>query len=782
MEMEEELGRLLERSPFRHRPICLLSTVFLSVTAACFFFEWTVPLALAIWAVYSLYRFIISKSLGILLPWLLLFSILAAAFVCGVYSFRRGKTLDIAALEVSCEEERTLKALVLEEYYCESFGSSYYVRLLELDGQRVCGHAVLEADQPLICEPYDVIICGAKLSKYVADAVNTGKTSALAEDVLMLCEACSDIRFTDEGRSGARYLAYLLRSYIMDGISHVLPRESASFASALLFGDLSGLTDSFSRDVAAVGISHVLAVSGQHLSVLSYIIVSAMRRARFSARRIALPTALFGLFYAWLCDSSPSVVRAALMVSLSAAVLLLGYRPDPLISLFASVLVICAVSPSSVLDIGLLLSFLATLGILLSEGAVKTAGRGENVACARRRSRRKRRRATHCARAVLTWMLSCAVTSAAATLFTVPVSVLCFGEISAVSVPFNILITPLVSLELSIGLLCAVFCRVPLLGRLLGAVFSAGHAVIRSAVELTARWVGATVSFEYPFVLPLLLICLTGYTAMRICGVRKRVMAFVPLFAFLFAYTVGAVAYGAVCSDRIEIYTVTYGSSECIAVGSGGRSLICDISDGTKTVARLSADTAKTELYAARIDGYMLTHYHLRHISSVGEVLRNNYVKAVYLPLPQSDTESDIARDIERLTERYGGGVVYYGDDGVTVGRCTVCVGRSQVSRSTHPAMYVRVETPRLTFLYLGSSVCESEQYAEWLELVGMCDCIYLGAHGPKQTYPSSLPELPGGVRIFVSAANTADSELGGITKLAFDDAGVSVNHFSVRG
>lgn len=805
MEIEERIDRSLEKSPFRRRPLCLMCAAFLSVTAASFYFGWTAPVALAVWLIWSVYQFIKLKSLGALVPWLLLFSVSSALILSGIYSYERGETLEIAVsnsemggvdnVEADSVDdvgdqynEHVLEALILKEYYCESFGSSYYVRLLGIDGHGVKGHAVIEADQPLNGVPYDVIICNAELSEYSDGAVSPRVSYSRSDDIILLCEVVSDVRFTDSAHRGLSYRAYLLRSWLLDGISRVLPRDSADFASALLFGDTSGLTTAFSRDVTSVGISHVLAVSGQHLSILSYIIVRLMRKARFSARRIAVPTALFALFYAWLCDGSPSIVRAALTVIIGAVVMLFGYRPDPLISLFLATVIICVSSPISVLDVGLILSFLATLGILLSEDILSfrfRSDRAEHNARPRKKPTGAISRLRIYTKRALHGILSCAVTCAAATLLTVPVGVFYFGEISALSVPFNVLISPLVTFELTVGLLLVLFCRVPLMGKLTGTVFYLGHTLIRTAVEGAARRIGGLTSMRYPFVIPLLVICMLGYVSIHICGIRKRAVAFVPLTAFLAAYTVGSLVYGATYARGTEIVTLTYGTNECILIGSEGETLICDISDGSKSIARLAVDTVKEELYTDRIDGYMLTHYHLRHLSAIGELLRIGYIETVYLPTPKDGSEKSLAEDVERLTGRYGCDVSYYSEDGATFGACTVSVKRADVATSTHPALCVLLSSPELSFVYLSPSVCESEMYGDCLELAAKEGCVYLGAHGPSQAHPSSLVQIgkasENNARVFVSAANSRDMYLNGTTALTFDSNGVSVNRFKEK-
>lgn len=786
MSIDEQINEPLRHSPFFYRPVCLLSTVYIAVTALSLFsYALSAVASLSLWALYSGVCFFRKKSLSVILPWLLLSTLLIALFNTGLYSAERNEVRRAAGLsgaevwDTDGDGEETelhsVKFKVISEYYCERFGSSYKVRLLETDGNKMHGNAVVEADQPLNLLPYDVVICRAKLSEYQFNAANHGELYSVSEDINVLCEAVDSIEVLPMDGLDLGYYAYRLRSVMISGICDVLPHRSAVFASALLFGEGSGLSDELSRDISAVGISHLFAVSGVHLSTLAGAAVLLMRRRRYSRRLIAAPMFIFGLFYAWLCGGSMSVLRAALMLTFSAVVLLIGYRPDPLNSLFSSVAVICFFVPSAALDIGLLLSFTSTLGILISQGLFHK--QKNDIGTVRKRSSPSARR-----RGMLKSfgykVLSNLLTSVSAILFTLPLIALYFGETSVVGVFMNALISPLVTPSLMIGFLLAVFSRIPIINKLLAFSFDLLYRAIYLCVTSVAGAFNTGVSLRYPFVIYLMLICGSAYIFIRLCGIKKRAAAFAPLLAFVVLFAICLGFYRVFCENDYRIMTVTVGDNECLAVNYKGNTVICDASDGSKTVAATAVDAVKRRFYVTEIDAYMLTHYHSRHIATIGTVLRNNYVSNIYLPHPETEAERSVAHSLEKLADTYGCTPHYYTSELELFG-IGICAERGVVSRSTHPAVYVMLETEDISFLYVGAALSESELYEDMIKYSSRSDCIYLGAHGPSQKVMTALPVTVADAEIFVSAGNSVDIETTDTYKLKADNDGVCIQMFS---
>jgi len=148
-------------------------------------------------------------------------------------------------------------------------------------------------------------------------------------------------------------------------INRNLPEPEAGLANAILFGYrrtvLREDLDTFSR----VGLSHLIAISGSHITILSAMIVNFFLFLGFSRRRALHLVFVFLFIYPLITGLSASAVRSAIMGAL--AFLAIYYQR---VSSLAKALIFSAslmllFNPQLLFsDIGFQLSFVALLGII----------------------------------------------------------------------------------------------------------------------------------------------------------------------------------------------------------------------------------------------------------------------------------------------------------------------------------------------------------------------------------------------------------------------------------
>lgn len=138
---------------------------------------------------------------------------------------------------------------------------------------------------------------------------------------------------------------------------------NVDFLRALVLADRSSLSPGLRRDFSACGTSHVLAVSGLHVGVLSFGIAWLLSFfvSRPAASALSLP---FVWLYVVLSGASPSIVRAAVMFSFLSAEMSLGRRLPSFHSLWAALFSILLFDPLSAGSTSLWLSFSAVGGLL----------------------------------------------------------------------------------------------------------------------------------------------------------------------------------------------------------------------------------------------------------------------------------------------------------------------------------------------------------------------------------------------------------------------------------
>ena len=147
-----------------------------------------------------------------------------------------------------------------------------------------------------------------------------------------------------------------LRSEIKDAIYRVFPDETGSLAAALILGDRSGLSAEVLGNFGKVGITHIICVSGLHLSLWSMLIIGLLRKTGINKRLSSLAAAVCVVGFMFLTGFTYSVIRAGIMM----LVFLLGdvmlKRTDSLNSLGFALTAIATVNPFAVGAVGLQLS------------------------------------------------------------------------------------------------------------------------------------------------------------------------------------------------------------------------------------------------------------------------------------------------------------------------------------------------------------------------------------------------------------------------------------------
>ncbi|WP_312641457.1 ComEC/Rec2 family competence protein [Hydrogenoanaerobacterium sp.] len=232
-------------------------------------------------------------------------------------------------------------------------------------------------------------------------------------------------------------------------LRRMLPKTEGNVLAGMLLGQQHLIPQETRDDYAAAGISHIIAISGFHIAVISAFFQMVFQRLRLGHKLSTILTAAAILLYMALVGYTPSVVRAGVMVILHLVAQLVWRKADSLTSLAVAGLFICVPNPLAAGDISFQLTFLATLGMVLCSSKLYGA--------IQKRLGRARFPKTQ------EFAVSSLAMTLCATLFTLPVIVFSFGRVSLYAPLTNLLIAPLIPLSLVLGLCAAVLSAVPLI-------------------------------------------------------------------------------------------------------------------------------------------------------------------------------------------------------------------------------------------------------------------------------------------------------------------------------
>ncbi|MFQ5675954.1 MAG: DNA internalization-related competence protein ComEC/Rec2 [bacterium] len=277
------------------------------------------------------------------------------------------------------------------------------------------------------------------------------------------------------GNAVLREIVFPVKWYLDDFVQTHFPDRESALLHGLMIGERGEIPLALKESFANLGVIHILAVSGLHVGfiVLIFMGMLGMLRIRYPVR-VALT--LGGLiFYAYLTNLKPPVVRASTMGGLFLLGTVLERKTDSVNILAIAALMLLIVNPLDLFQSGFQLSFVAVASIVYLYPRIKGLAFFEAV---------NHRLRQHF---LTRYPLELFYVSLAAFLGTLPFTIIYFHRLPVFSIPANLVIIPLAFLGLANGLLATVFNLViPPVGQYYAATASIClHSLIR-----VVEWAG----------------------------------------------------------------------------------------------------------------------------------------------------------------------------------------------------------------------------------------------------------------------------------------------------
>jgi competence protein ComEC len=169
-----------------------------------------------------------------------------------------------------------------------------------------------------------------------------------------------------QGGAGNPLLAwvYRYRNRALDRIYQLFPDPEASLFAGILVGVESGISSEVRSAFDRTGTTHIIAISGFNISILAALFLSISKRW-FGVRTGILIAGVSIAVYTVLVGADAAVVRAAIMGGLMLLALRMGRQTTGMASIAAAAILMTAIEPHVLWDVGFQLSFAATMGLLL---------------------------------------------------------------------------------------------------------------------------------------------------------------------------------------------------------------------------------------------------------------------------------------------------------------------------------------------------------------------------------------------------------------------------------
>lgn len=344
------------------RLLGLIGLTYLSVLALVFYFASNILICV----------FTAMSFFGLLLG--IFFKIIKKDFKCNNYLIVLGSTILCACVSVILYtniiyypiiNNYSDKEIKIEGYICEEVQkterSCIYIILADnINGNDENVKIRLTTYKDLHIDEFERI--EATLFTYkAAGNYNLSKRIFLAS----YSDDSSLITPTGETQFSLYSYAIKARKAMKRSLDSLLPYGYSSLCKAVLLGDKQALSYDVKSYFSHTGTTFLIVVSGMHLSIVSSFILFLLKKITKSKIIICLAICTTIFLFMALTGFTPSVVRAGIMIILTYCGTVIFRRSDSLNSLGVSALVLTLLNPYSVGDVGMVLSFTATLGIIL---------------------------------------------------------------------------------------------------------------------------------------------------------------------------------------------------------------------------------------------------------------------------------------------------------------------------------------------------------------------------------------------------------------------------------
>jgi competence protein ComEC len=416
-----------------------------------------------------------------------------------------------------------------------------------------------------------------------------------------------------------RNLVYPVKSYLDEFVATNLPAREAALLRGLLIGERGEIPSELRDDFAKLGVIHILAVSGLHVGFIMIIFMGVFGFFRVPNWARVFLTLLGLLFYAFLTNLKPPVVRASIMGGILLLGTLLERKTDVINTLALAALVILIINPMELFQSGFQLSFAAVASIVY----IYPKLRGFNYF---RKFLQK-----HQGNAFVRYPVELLLVSAAAFIGTLPFTILYFNRLPRISLPANLLVVPLSFCSLASGMVAS-FTNlfIPALAKLyLEATWFFLHLLIR-IVEWGSRLPLAYWEF-YKFSPLLLLGYFIGLLLILNFGskrARRWLLIYTLILVNLFVWKENA---GNSHDLKVVFFDVGQGDAALLKFPNGKTMLI----DGGPRTFQYDAGKSVIARHLKReaidkIDALVLSHGHTDHLGGFPHLLREFKVREVW--------------------------------------------------------------------------------------------------------------------------------------------------------
>ena len=235
-----------------------------------------------------------------------------------------------------------------------------------------------------------------------------------------------------------------IRDFFIDSIKQKLKRPYSDFAIGMVFGNTKNMPYHLKRTVNRCGVSHMFAVSGLHINILSVLIILILNLFRCPAKFSFAVLFILLFSYVAVIGFCASALRACFMAFATTFGIFLKNKIKPFESVCFAAFLIILFWPFSIFGTSFLLSFSASIGIIFLKDVIS------NLILVK----------LSISNSLMVAAIESFSTSIAATLPSFIFVGFVFGKVSIVAPIINFLIMPFITIFFTFSLLLVLFSNI----------------------------------------------------------------------------------------------------------------------------------------------------------------------------------------------------------------------------------------------------------------------------------------------------------------------------------
>lgn len=158
------------------------------------------------------------------------------------------------------------------------------------------------------------------------------------------------------------HVLYKIKNWVLSRIEEY---QSKAYLKTFILGDKNLLNDQIVEVYQENGISHLFALSGMHVSLLSGILLTILRKLRVDNKKSYFLVILFLFSYMLLSGCSSSICRAVILFSLLGLNNILGMHIKTIFLFFFTFCILVVINPNCLFEVGFQYSFMISFYLIL---------------------------------------------------------------------------------------------------------------------------------------------------------------------------------------------------------------------------------------------------------------------------------------------------------------------------------------------------------------------------------------------------------------------------------